>query len=74
MVLPVGEIGEVIFADCFRQIFTGGGIQTFPRAQGFHVHQPEQNLTVETRRAEKIQKRDSIIQPKVDAPPAVRPS
>ena len=41
VVLPVGEIGEVIFADWFRQIFAGGGSQTFPRAQGFHGHQPE---------------------------------
>ena len=37
----MGEIGEVIFADRFRQIFAGVGSQTFPRAQSFHVHQPE---------------------------------
>jgi hypothetical protein len=29
VVLPVGEIGEVIIADCFRQIFAGGGISKF---------------------------------------------
>jgi hypothetical protein len=33
----------VIFADFFRQIFAGVGIQTFPRAQRFHVHQ-QKNL------------------------------
>ena len=38
-VLPVGEIGEVIFAGGFRQSFAGGGSQTFPRGQGFHVRQ-----------------------------------
>ena len=41
VVLPVKEILEVIFADCFHQIFAGGGSQTFPRAQGFHVHQTD---------------------------------
>ena len=41
VVLPVGVIGEVIFADFFRQIFAGGGSQTFPRAQDFLVHQPD---------------------------------
>ena len=43
VVLPVGEIGEVMFADGFRQIFAGGGSQTFPRAQGFYVQQPSGN-------------------------------
>jgi hypothetical protein len=29
VVLPVGEIGEVVFADFFRQIFAGVGIYFF---------------------------------------------
>ena len=41
VVLPVGEIGEVIFADCFRQIFADVRSRTFLRAQGFLVHQPD---------------------------------
>ena len=51
VVLPVGEIVEVRFADGFRQIFAGVGNQTFPRAQGIHVLQPlaNQNLFVQRR-------------------------
>jgi hypothetical protein len=45
VVLPVGEIWDVIFADFFRQIFAGVGIQTFPRAKGFHVHQSDGKIT-----------------------------
>ena len=65
VVLPVGEILEVIFADCFHKIFAGVGSQTFPRAQGFQIHQPEQNLTVETRRRGENPKGIPLFSPKL---------
>jgi len=41
VVFPIGEIGDVILAGFVRQIFVSIGIQTPPRAHGFHAHQME---------------------------------